>query len=196
MSTAITLVKINVGLVGMPPGLLMSSKRIMEAPAGGPGAPGGRRTPEEEAELHCHWTTVGKKKQLAIPWTNLYKCFCQAATHFTWKGRTKFTDILAATITCSQDMITLGTNQYEVYQEWVRIPPKTGAMVKIARPRLREWSCLFQMLVDPDMYGKHGVGILKDIITHAGKMVGIGPWRPSLKGPYGKFAVDCFEIIE
>jgi hypothetical protein len=106
----------------------------------------------------------------------------------------KFTDVVAATIACEQDMIPLGTDQYEVYPEWVRIPPRTGAMVKVARPRLRRWSCSFLMLVDPEMYGKHGVKVLREIIAHAGKMVGLGPWRPSLKGPYGKFTVEGFEI--
>lgn len=102
--------------------------------------------------------------------------------------------IVAATISCEQDMISLGSDEYEVYEEWCRIPPRTGAMVKVARPRIRQWSASFIMLVDSEMYGDKGVERLEDIINQAGKMIGIGPWRPSLGGPYGRFRVVSFII--
>ena len=191
VATAIALKTIDVTIRGLPPGLLMNSKRLMEADRDKPGKKGVRRPPEEEAELHAHWTTAGKKKMLAVPWTNLYKSICTAAGQFKWVGQKKMSEPVAATITCETDMISLGTSEYEVYQEWVRIPPRTGQMVKVARPRIREWEASFVMLADDEQYDAK---VLEAIIRHAGKMVGIGPWRPQLKGPYGRFTVVCFEI--
>jgi hypothetical protein len=193
--SAIVLTSVKVGLRGLPPGLLMASKRIMEADDRS-GKKGVRRSHEQEAELHCHWTKAGKEKQLAVPWTNLYKSFCQAATYYKWQGQKSFADVVAATISCDRDMVPLGTKEYEVYVDWCRIPPRTGAMVQVARPRLREWACEFVMSVDAEMYGKGGIAVLKDIIAHAGKMVGVGPWRPQLRGPYGRFTVLLFEVSE
>lgn len=193
VATAIQLATIDVSIQGLPPGLLMASKRIMEADAESSGKKGPRRSFDEEAELHCHWTTVGKKKSLAIPWVNLYNSICKGASDFKYKGQQTMGTLVAATLTCDVDMIPLNTDQYEVYPEWVRIPPKKGAMVKIARPRIPEWEASFVLLVDTEMYGK-GLAVLKEIIAQAGKMVGLGPWRPQLKGPYGRFAVTEFEV--
>jgi hypothetical protein len=36
---------------------------------------------------------------------------------------------------------------------------------------------------------------LQDIFVYSGKFVGIGAWRPELKGAHGKFLVAEFEII-
>lgn len=195
VASAIKIAKANVTLQGLPPGLLMNSKRLMELDRGKSGAKkGAHRSPEEEAELHCHWTTVKGKKMLAFPWAGLYRSICSAASQFKWQGKKMMTELVAATISCEQDFISIGTDKYEVYPEWVRIPPRTGSMVKVGRPRIREWEMSFTLLVDDELYGK-GAGMLEDIIQHAGKMVGIGPWRPSLKGPYGKFVVSKFEVV-
>jgi hypothetical protein len=194
VATQIALQQVRVGLKSLPPGLLMNSKRKMERDEQlAAGKKGVKCSPAEEAELHCHWTTVGKKKQLAFPWVGFYKALCDAARTFKY-GKSSMATLVAATISCDQDFLPLGTDQYEVYQEWVRIPPRTGAMVKIARPRLAEWSTEFTLSVDAELYGK-GVAMLEPVIAHAGRMVGIGPWRPSLKGPYGKFALVKFEVL-
>lgn len=194
VATSIELRTVNVTLRGVPPGLLMNSKRLMEKEAEEEGKKKGqRRTPAQEAELHCHWTTHNKKKVLAFPWAGVYKSICDAASNFKPpKGIKKSMPVLvAATISCPLDFVPLNTSEYEVYEEWVRIPPRTGAMVKIGRPRIREWEASFPLLVDEEFYQ---ASVLETIIRSAGKMVGIGPWRPSLKGAYGKFSVARFDI--
>ena len=190
-TSSIQMKTVTVTIQGMPPGLLMNSKRLMEADGGEGKKP--KRTPEQEAELHCHWMPGKGKKHLALPWASLYKCICAAASEFKAKGRgtKRMTNLVAASISCDQDFISIGTSDYEVYQEWVRIPPRTGAMVKIARPRIRAWEATFTMMVDDE---KYDVNMLREIIEEAGKTVGLGPWRPSLKGPYGKFVITAFKV--
>lgn len=193
VATAIALKKINVTIQGLPPGLLMASKRIMEADAEAGKKKGARRSAEEEAELHCHWTKAGKGKSLAIPWVNLYKSICAAGSHFKWPGTRKMlSEAVAATVTCEVDMVSLGTDKYEVYAEWCRIPPRTGAMVKVSRPRIAQWEASLTLLVDDEQYN---IKLLEGVVAHAGKMVGLGPWRPQLKGPYGRFVLTKFEIL-
>lgn len=191
VATAIELAKIDVTLRGLPPGILMCGKGKMEHDANGTGKKGVQLTPEKEADLHANWMKNGKSRVLCIPWVNVYKCLCEAAGRFK-EGKRAMTQLVAATISCEQDRISLGTDRYEVYREWCRIPPKTGAMVQVARPRLTEWEASFTMVVDPEFY--KNVGILEEVLKTAGKMVGLGPWRPALKGPYGRFVVANFEI--
>ena len=184
-----TLTRIKIGLEGLPPGLLQGGKGLMEADEGNKRPP--RRTADEEARLRAHWMKNGKGDQLCIPWVMLYNSLCFAAGDFKFRGAKKMGAVVAATVSSEQDKIPLGTNKFETFAEYCRVPPRTGAMVKLGRPLIRKWACEFVIVVDAEMYQAE---VLKDIFTHAGKMVGIGCWRPSLKGPYGRFVVTKFEV--
>jgi len=179
-------------LTGLPPGLLMHSKRGMDEDPNAGKKSRKHRPPEEEAELGCYWTNGKKKKKtLAIPWVAVYSACIEASKQYKFKGQKTFADIIAATVSCDCDFIPLTTDKYEVYEEWVRIPPKTGGVVKIARPRIRKWTTEpFVIYVDDEVYQ---LDEFQKIFIDAGKLVGICAWRPQKRGPYGKFAVEKFE---
>lgn len=188
-SVVSTLTRIEVEIEGLPPGLLFQGKGLMEL-----GPQGKPLPPEEEAKLRAHWVTIkGGKKQLCIPWVMLYRSICKAGARFKDKGKRTFEAVLSPTLSCEQDRIPLGTDKFETLVEWVKIPPRTGAMVKIGRPILREWSCRFTMLADCETYNPE---VLEKVIVEAGKNVGIGAWRPQLKGPYGKFRPVSFKVLD
>lgn len=196
MSTVVDeLVKVNVSLESRLPGLLFGGKGVMEADADGSGKKAKRRPIEEEAKLRAHWMGEGKDRQLCIPSVMLYKSFCQAATDFTWEKNKKksMVYIVGATLAFEQENIPLICEGYSVFAEWVRIPPRTGAMVKIGRPLIREWKADFSLLIDDELWD---VNQFEQIINHAGKTVGVGAWRPGLKGAYGRFRVTDFEVVE
>lgn len=195
MSVHETLQQILVTIRGRPPGLIHQGKGRMAADLADPnnGKKTGGRTKEAEAELLAHWTIVGKKRVPAIPWVQIYNSLSIAGKDFKVKGSRKSMEHrIAATVSCGLDMIPIQGPPYEVYVDWVRIPPKTGSMVLLGRPRYREWSATFTMDVDSEMYAD--IMILKQILVHAGKVVGAGAWRPELKGPYGRFTVERFEL--
>ena len=191
------LTKVKVVIEGIAPGVMFQGKGVMEADANGKKPK--KRSQEEEARLRAHWMGRGKNKQLCIPWVMFQKSFCQAANAFDWvmpdgkKQKVKLGYIIGSTLTCEVDFISLGTDQFETWVEWVRIPPKTGAMVQIGRPLIRKWKVEMILVIDDEMWN---VAILEEIIAHAGKVVGIGAQRPGLKGPYGKFVVLSFEVME
>ncbi len=54
------------------------------------------------------------------------------------------------------------------------------------RPMFDDWSLAFTMELDTDMIT---VDLLRQIVDDAGKRVGLGDYRPTRKGPYGKFVV-------
>jgi hypothetical protein len=183
--------RVRVTIRGLAPGLIFQGKGVMEADADD-AKKKKKRSPEEEAMMRAHWMGKGDKRELCIPWVMLYQSICKAAGSFKFRGAKTYTSMVAATVSCEVDNITLGSAEYEVFEEYVRIPPRTGVMVKIGRPRIREWKASFIMVVDDEMYA---VDNLHAIIVHAGKLIGIGAWRPELKGPYGRFTVEEFEVI-
>ena len=194
-SSTIKLTRVKVKISGVPPGLLFQSKGVMEADAAKPPKPGKHRPADEEAKLRAHWMGTGKKKELCITSVMLYKSFCQAAIDFKQPQNKKknMSFLVGATVAFELPNISLGTADFEVFEEYVRIPPRTGACVKIGRPLLSKWSASFVMLVDAELWPAE---VLREIIIHAGKLVGIGAWRPALKGPYGRFVLDEFEVEE
>jgi len=185
--------RIAVTLEGVPPGLIFQGKGLMAASAKEGAKKVKPRGAAEEAKLHAHWMKERGKEVLCIPWVMLYQSFCTAANGFKFKGQKTLGSIVAATIACESDRISLGTDQFETYEEWVKIPPRTGAMVMIGRPRLRTWSVNFVIVMDDELYGADG---LQKVIEHAGKIIGIGAWRAEKRGPYGRFTLKQFEILE
>lgn len=186
-----TVKRISVKIRGLPPGIIFQGKGVMAADQGESGKKKKHRPAEEEARLRAHWTGTGSNKQLCIPWVMLYQSICAAAGSFKFRGQKTMATIVAATISCETDRIPLGTSEFEVLEEYARIPPKTGSMVLIGRPKLPKWEASFVLVADDEMYAAEN---LRDIISHAGKLVGIGAWRPQLKGPYGRFEVTAFDI--
>jgi hypothetical protein len=187
--------RVHVTIAGKPPGLIFGGKGVMEADAAEPSAKKKKkyREPQEEAKLRGHWKGTGKSRELCIPSPMLYLSFCDAAKDYTHPAnkRKSMVYLLAATIAFEEDRIGLGTSEFECFEDYVRIPPRTGPCVKIGRPRLKEWEASFTIIVDHEMWN---IEMLQEIIVHAGKTVGIGAWRPSLKGSHGRFALVKFEV--
>jgi len=192
----IQLTRVKVSLQGLPPGLLFQGKGLMEADQKDPTSSKKKtyRPAAEEAELRAHWLGNGKKRQLCIPSVMLYNSFCQAAMDFKDPNNKKRSmgNLIGSTISFEDVKIGLGHSKYEVYEDYVKIPPRTGAMVLIGRPLIREWAASFVMNCDCEMWT---AGLLEEIIKTAGKTVGIGAWRPKLRGPYGKFTLKEFKVL-
>lgn len=179
--------RLKVTVRGRAPGLLMCSKGGMDANPDGKQAK--IASPEVQARNAAYWTADGS--QLALPWENLYKAVVAGAKRFRFKGRESMEKIVAATIACEEELIPLGTDQYQHHARWGRIPPKTGGVVMLHRALLPKWEASFVMLVDDEFYPADS---LKKVLETAGKLVGVCANRPELKGPYGRFEVTGWEV--
>lgn len=69
--------------------------------------------------------------------------------------------------------------------------PKTGGRIMAHRPRIDEWECSFSLDIDELMFNEKTARILVD---DAGKKTGLGDFRPSRKGPFGRFSVIEWKI--
>jgi hypothetical protein len=61
------------------------------------------------------------------------------------------------------------------------------------RPRLDEWAVTFNAEVDDEMFNDKTIRLLVD---DAGKKVGLGDYRPSRKGPFGRFVVQNWAVSQ
>lgn len=195
VATAIELTTVKVKVKGLTP-VIFQGKGLMKLEASGNGAKKANKKylpPEEEAVHRAHWIGKGKSRQLAIPSVMFYRSLCQAAGDFKdpRKKARALTYLFGSTISIEEDMVPLGTADFETYVDWVKIPPRTGAMVEIGRPKLPKWACAFTLLVDDEAFK---IGLVHEVLTHAGRNVGIGANRPGLKGSNGKYAVTAFDV--
>ena len=67
------------------------------------------------------------------------------------------------------------------------------ARVISVRPRWDEWNVSFELHVDNDTITEDTI---IEIIENAGKFIGIGSFRPTNNGMFGRFKLNTFKLIE
>jgi hypothetical protein len=66
------------------------------------------------------------------------------------------------------------------------VVPSTGGRIVCHRPRLDKWILNFTLKLDTKMFSPK---FIRTIVDDAGTKVGLGDFRPSRKGIYGRFVV-------
>lgn len=128
-----------------------------------------------------------------IPGSMIFACLIGAGT-FHKTGNKKLTtqkdSLIPAGMAINELICPLQSSGWEVDSRAVVIP-KTGGRIMAHRPRFDEWQCSFVLEVDEAMFNEKTVRLLAD---DAGKKVGLGDFRPSRKGPFGRFSVVGWEV--
>ena len=92
--------------------------------------------------------------------------------------------------------IPFGTKSYAIDTRRIVNKSTKGASLK-SRPKLKSWKLPFQILIEDDFPVKPDPGpIVKEMLEEAGRRVGIGSYRPTCKGRFGKFIVTKFSEIK
>jgi hypothetical protein len=126
---------------------------------------------------------------LVLPGWNIKKCFMDGARLGDVKhGKKSIVPYLQALLIVEGDG-QFGRVDYDgLHICQGRIPPRTGPMVTLYRPKLDPgWTLTFRLLIadttiHPDT--------LRQIINFAGLLAGLGAWRPE----YGRFLLTRFEV--
>lgn len=143
-------------------------------------------TPREYAQQVCY---ENDKKKLYYPTTNIYACIIEAGK-FHKDGKIKVTtarsSLIPAGVMIDGEIIFFKEpDKWEVDSRAVVIP-STGGRIVQHRPRLDKWCLDFTLTVDTKMFSTK---FIRTILDDAGSKVGLGDFRPSRKGIYGRFVV-------
>ena len=71
--------------------------------------------------------------------------------------------------------------------------PSTGGRILCHRPMFDDWRLEFTVQLDTSIVSQ---SLFRLIVDDAGNRVGLGDYRPSKKGPYGRFHVVHWQVIE
>lgn len=147
---------------------------------------GDRGTPLEIAQSKLYLDQDGDE---GVPVPNLLRSFVDGG-QFHKSGRSKITtqksSLLYACVDIEGVMLKIIHRQpWKVDTRPVRIP-STGGRILAHRPMFDDWRLQLVMNLDTTICSPK---LMRMIVDDAGKRVGLGDFRPSTKGPYGKYVV-------
>jgi hypothetical protein len=131
-------------------------------------------------------------EELILPGWNVLRCALDGARLGDVKmGKKAIGPYLQALLIVDGDVARFGRTQYDGLHEALgRIPPRTGPMVMLYRPKLDPgWELSCRLLVANSSMPPE---TLKQVFSLAGLYAGLGAWRPR----YGRFVVSRFEVSE
>lgn len=152
--------------------------------------------PRDEAIPKLYLTEEGAPY---IPTENLLSCLVAAGQSVRLDGKrqvsTAKSTVLPAFLSLEERFLPLFVYGAEAAPDWEvdmrpGRNPNGGELVCLVRPRFDQWAFRVTATVDLD---EVGVNIARDLFDIAGKRIGLGDFRPSRKGLYGKFCVVGWE---
>jgi hypothetical protein len=140
--------------------------------------------PKGQAELKIYKNGQGKLYQ---PSTHLYGSLINAGKQkkVVGKGKATYSKIVGYAVQVNPYEIEHKIQKWEVFSI-LAVNPNTKGRNLLHRPMLKEWELSFQVDFDETEIDPR---IMHELFEVAGRISGIGDWRPSMKGFYGKFEV-------
>lgn len=149
-----------------------------------------RGTPREQAASGLYLTAEGDP---VYPGPNVYSAMI-AAGRFQKIGRvqmtTKQTSLVPTGVWVDDVLIPIVSPEpWRVDTRPVRIPA-TGGRILRHRACFDAWSLSFSLSVEPSVFSAK---VVRQLVDDAGAKIGIGDFRPSCKGPFGRFKVTSWK---
>lgn len=143
---------------------------------------------EEMANSKLYKNQKGKLYQ---PATHLYGALIEAGKHkkVVGKGKSTYSKIVGYAVQINPFEIEHKIQDWEIFSI-LAVNPNTKGRNLLHRPILKKWKLSFEIIFDETEIAP---SIMKELLDIAGKVAGLGDWRPQKKGPYGKFQVIDWE---
>lgn len=145
-----------------------------------------KMTEEQQKKDALNRSYYDEEKGFYIPAQALRSCIVNGGKKVKI-GRGAASKLLEAIMIFDQDKFFLGTKDYKIQKDVVRIPPKTGARIMQFWVTLPEWKLTFSANIVDDIFPQNAI---KDSLEVAGMYYGLLDGRPQL----GRFVLDSIEI--
>lgn len=148
----------------------------------------------------------GPNSEFGFPANYLFAALVEAGRHVVFDKKTKVStresSLIPAFLAILPDLVDEKGDGFIPFSEqgvkWVvdkrrGVIPSNGAAVGIIRPKFPTWAFGVTIEVDLDQISVEKV---REIFDAAGRFSGIGDFRPSKRGPFGKFNITKWEVVE
>jgi hypothetical protein len=156
-------------------------------------------TRREDAEPKVYLSKAGAP---VIPGENLMSCLIAGGVFIRLDAKRQ---VSTGKATLLPGLLTLLDTQLQVVDPDTGKPatwdpdtrkgtnPNGNEAVCIVRPRFDRWAFVAKIEIDDSEIGENAIRNLWDL---AGRRIGLGDFRPSRKGIFGQFVVECWDRIE
>lgn len=156
-------------------------------------AAGSKGTPMEQARKKLY---IGINGELVIPQPNLLRCLVDGGRYFKAGKKQITTKNESLMFACfdieGAEIVIHHREPWRVDTRAVRIP-STGGRILTHRPMFDDWELTCIGDLDENIIDNK---LLREITDASGKRVGLGDFRPATKGPFGKFVVTHWSVLE
>ena len=131
------------------------------------------------------------KGKLHQPSTHIHGALIEAGKHkkVVGKGKATYSKAVGYAVQIEPFEIEHKIQKWEVFSI-LAVNPNTKGRNLLHRPMLKKWELDFQVIFDETEIAE---SIMKELLDIAGRIAGLGDWRPAKKGPYGKFQVTSWK---
>ena len=140
--------------------------------------------PKGDAESRLY---VTQKDKLYQPSTHFQGCLIEAGKQkkVVGKGKATYSKIVGYAVSIDEFEIEHLIQKWDIFSV-LAVNPSTKGRYMVNRPILKKWKLTFNVTFDDSEIAP---SIMKELFDIAGRIAGVGDWRPAKKGPYGKFQV-------
>lgn len=158
---------------------------------------GDRGTPREQADPKVYRDSAGKP---VIPGPNLFSCLIEAGKYHK-VGKKQVTTGRSSLIPAGISVLEIeaplvdaegAPAEWEVDSRPI-VNPATKGRRLTHRPRFDVWRVSFTLEVDAGMFDPK---FIRQLVDDAGSRIGLGDFRPDRKGPFGKFKVARWDVVD
>jgi hypothetical protein len=142
------------------------------------------------AEFHCYRNSDGR---CYIPSEHIRQAMIAAGSYSKAKvgnAKRSMKNIVAAMFMVTPEEIILP--DYDTIDKRSAVNKNVKARIITVRPKWNQWKALFTLAVDNDTITTQTT---EEILNNAGNYVGIGSYRPTNNGYFGRFQVEKVEEI-
>lgn len=164
---------------------------------------GGGRKPGKELGVTSEEKALRKiirneENVIGLPIEYLFSCLREAGRKVQYDGKSKISTatstFLPALMAIANGFLPFINQDAEWFVDRRRGKlPKDGTAVCIVRPRFKEWA--FEVTIEVDE-SEINIAKIKELFKRAGTMVGLGDFRPSCNGQFGRFRVESFNQVQ
>lgn len=150
----------------------------------------GSKDYKKEAEKKLYRMPDGT---IYVPSTQIHASLIEAGKQqrVVGKGKATYSKLYASVVMITPEALVMTPQDWEVDKRPVIIPSTKGRVMRY-RPKFMDWSLKFTIDILDD-------GVSPDTVHQglniAGSYVGIGDFRPTKRGPFGRFMVSSFKVV-
>jgi len=182
----------NVTIQGITP-LLMNRPSQLEISDKSKDVKRETKTPEEKAEGKLYTDAEGK---IYMPSTWFRGALVEAGKYKkrggTGSSKSNFSKIVGSCVLIEPFEILMKKPEWKTFSI-LAVNPTTRGRNQLDRPQFKKWEADMQVQFEEEQIEP---SVMKELFDIAGKLVGVGDWRPAKKGMFGKFQVVLWKEVK